>query len=380
MSEAVVLGAGMVPFGKHRDTSLEELGRRAVTAALADAGAERADIEEVFCGNTHGGSLVGQRVLRELGISGPPITNFENACSSGSSALRQAVTAVRAGSADIVLVLGVEKLSALGGGTLPLDETDPEVRDGVVMPSVYAMRARRYMHEFGATPEDLARVAVKARKQAADNENAQFRTPVSVDEVLRSRMVSDPLTLFMCCPTGDGAAALVVGTRAAAERLGVMEPVTIAASVLQSGRYDVAPHDIAHSELTSRTGKLAYEEAGLGPQDVSLAEVHDAFAIAELMYYEALGFCDEGEGPRLLERGETESSGRIPVNPSGGLLARGHPVGATGVAQVCEAVWHLRGQAGARQVEDAKVALTHCTGGGISGMDHGACTIHVLTR
>jgi benzoylsuccinyl-CoA thiolase BbsB subunit len=289
------------------------------------------------------------------------------------------VSAVAVERADTVLVIGVEKLTAQGGGTIPLEATDLEVGQGVVMPGVYAMRARRYLHETGASPVHLAKVAVKAHRNAALNPYAAYRNEVTVDEVLGSRMIADPLTLYMCCPTADGAAAAVLTTSGRARQRG-RTPVRVAASVLQSGHYKTGFRDMGVSDLTARTAALAYEQAGVGPHDVGVAEVHDAFAIAELMYYEALGFCGRGEGKDLIDGGETEIAGRRPVNPSGGLLCRGHPLGATGVAQVCEAVWQLTGRAGARQVAETNVALTHCTGGGISGLDHGACSITILTR
>jgi benzoylsuccinyl-CoA thiolase BbsB subunit len=220
-------------------------------------------------------------------------------------------------------------------------------------------------------------IAVKAHEYGARNPNAQLQNRVTIEEVLGSRMVADPLTLFMCCPTGDGAAAVIVMSEARARKLGA-RPVRIEASVLQSGQYKTGFRDMASSELTERTSRLAYEAAGIGPQDVDVVEVHDAFASAELMYYEALGLCGKGEGASMIERGATGPGGLVPVNPSGGLACRGHPVGATGVAQIVEAVAQLRGEAGPRQVSGAKVALTHCTGGGIAGLDHGACAVHVL--
>jgi acetyl-CoA acetyltransferase len=378
VSLARIAGVGMTKFGKQRDRSIEDIGREALIGAMKDAGVGRAAIEEVFCGSSYGGPLVGQRILRDLGMTGIPVTNVENACSSGAAALREACWAVKAGRADVIAVIGVEKLTRFGGGTLPLEETDIEVALGNVMPAVYAMRARRYMHETGATARHLAMVAVKAHEYGARNPNAQLRNRISVDEVMASRMVADPLTLYMCCPTGDGAAAAIVTTDARARALGA-RPVHVKASVLQSGLYKTGFRDMASSELTERTARLAYEAAGIGPQDVSLAEVHDAFASAEIMYYEALGLCGKGEGAAMIERGDSGPGGRQPVNPSGGLACRGHPVGATGIAQIVEAVSQLRGEAGERQVPGAKVALTHCTGGGISGLDHGACTVHVLT-
>jgi len=241
------------------------------------------------------------------------------------------------------------------------------------------MRARRYMHEFGATPEHLAKVVVKSRRCGAKNPQAQFRQETTVQDVLNSRMVADPLTLFQCCPTGDGSAAAVLCSAHKARQY-TSQPILVKGSILVSGRFDNSFRDMTTPEITVRAAKQVYEMAGVGPKDVSLAEVHDAFSIAELLYYEALGFCGRGEAPKLLDEGATEIGGRIPVNPSGGLISKGHPTGATGLAQTAEIVWHLRGQSGARQVKNAKVGLTHCTGGGIYGLDHGACSIHIFTK
>jgi acetyl-CoA acetyltransferase len=372
-----VAGVGMTKFARMPERHFEEIGREAVRRALQDADVERMQIEEVFCGSALTGRSMGQRVLRDLGMTGIPITNVENACSSGSTAMREAATAIRAGRCDIALVIGIDQLTRLGGGTIPGVETDLDPNLGMVMPALYAMRARRYMHETGTTHEDLASVAVKAHAAGKHNPNAQYRNEVTVDEVIGSRMIADPLTLFMCCPTGDGAAAAVLMSEQPARARG-KAAIRIVASSLQSGTYKTGFRDMVHSELTQRTARLAYEEAGIGPADVDVAEIHDAFAIAELMYYEALGFCGDGEGAALLKSGRTRIGGDICVNPSGGLLCRGHPVGATGLAQVCESVWQLRGAAEARQVEGANVALTHCTGGGISGLDHGSCAINIL--
>lgn len=379
MREVYVAGIGMIRFGRYPERSIEDMGREALLKALADARIERNQIQETFCGTGYGGPLIGQRILRDLGMTGMPITNLENACSSGTTALREGVAAVSMGRTDIALVIGIDKLTRFGGGTVPLETTDLEVGQGMVMPALYAMRARRYMHEFGATPKHLAMVSVKAHKNGVLNPYAQYQKAVTLEDVLQSRMIADPLTMYMCCPTGDGAAAVVITTGEKVRQWGV-RPIKLVASTLQSGLFKTGFRDMAVNELTARTAKLAYEQAGIGPKDISLAEVHDAFAIAEVLYYEALGFCGKGEAKDLIERGETEITGRIPVNPSGGLKTRGHPVGATGVAQVCEAVWQLRGQADKRQVQGAKVALTHCTGGGIAELDHGACSIHIFAK
>ena len=379
MKGVSVIGVGMIPFGKYPDTNITDLGWPAVKAAIKDAGIDPRRIQAVYSGTARGGAMVGQRIMGRLGLAGLPIVNVENACSSSSSAMAQGAMAVAAGAYDVVLVIGVEKLTKFGGGTLPLDEDDWEVRLGLTMPALYAMRAQRYMHDYGVSLKDVAGVSVKNRRNGALNPDAQMRKEVTVDEVLASRMIADPFTLLQCCPTGDGAAAIILASSAVAKQLS-SDPIEVRASHLTSGRFMSGFRDMTSPEITVRGAREIFEESGLGPEDIDVAEVHDAFSIAELIYYEAFGFCARGEGASLLNSGATGLGGRIPVNPSGGLIAKGHPVGATGAAQVVEIVRQLRGQAGARQVEGAKVGMTHATGGGISGFDHGACSIHIFQR
>jgi acetyl-CoA acetyltransferase len=379
MRDVAVIGIGMIKMGKFPDRMLSSMGREAVLLAMKDAGVQRGDIQAAYSGNRHGGSLLGQRILKDLGMTGMPINNMENACSSGSSALREGWLGIASGLYDMVIAVGSEKLSALGGGTLPLNKEDLEVSQGLVMPALYAMRARRYMADFNATKEHLAKVVVKSRKNASLNPLAQFNQPTAVEAVLNSRMIADPITLFQCCPTGDGAAAAVVCSLDKARKY-TSRPIVIKASVLVSGKFEPGFRDMTIPEITVRASTMAYEMAGLGPKDIDVAEVHDAFSIAELLYYEALGFCGRGEATQLIDEGATNIDGRIPVNTSGGLISKGHPIGATGLAQLAEIVWQLRGEAGPRQVKNAKVGITHCTGGGIYGLDHGACTIHILAR
>ena len=377
MRDVSVIGAGMVKFAKQPDSTLADIAWPAVRQAIDDSGVARADIEAAWCGTALGGMMSGQRILKAVGLTGLPIVNVENACSSSSSAFREAWVAVAAGLHDIALVIGVEKLTRFGGGTLPLEREDFEVAHGMVMPALYGMRAKRYMHDYGLTREQLARVAVKAHDHGALNEDAQYRNRLTVDEVMAARPIADPFTLLHCCPSGDGAAALVIAADTVAARY-TAKPVRVRASELASGRYMTGFRDMTTPEITVRGAAEAYETAGLGPEDIDVAEVHDAFTIAELLYYEALGFCGRGDAAGLLEDGETSLGGRIPVNPSGGLLSKGHPIGATGAAQMVEIVRQLRGECGDRQVEGARVGLTHCTGGGISGFDHGACSIHIF--
>ena len=378
MSDVFVLGTGMIPFGKYPEKTLGELGWPALREAMLEADVRGADVDAVYCGTALGGMLAGQRVAKALGLSGMPIINVENACSSSSSALAQAWMAVKSGACDVVAVIGVEKLTKFGGGTLPLEREDWEVNHGMVMPALYAMRAVRYMHDFGLTESQLAQVSVKAHDHGALNPNAQIRKRVTLEEVMNARLVAEPFTLWHCCPTGDGAAALIIGSAAAARKSGKGK-VRISASEVTSGKYTNGFRDMTYPELTVRGAHEAYEMAGVGPDDVDVAEIHDAFTIAELMYYEAFGFCERGGAYELLDSGATSLGGRVPVNPSGGLLSRGHPVGATGAVQAVEIVRQLEGRIGAHQVEGAKVGITHATGGGVSGFDHGACSIHVFT-
>ncbi|MBI4292631.1 MAG: thiolase family protein [Betaproteobacteria bacterium] len=374
-----IIGTGMIRFGKYPDKTVGQIAAPAVLEALAEAGASREQIEAIYCGSMISGTMSGQRVARELGMTGKPVINCENACSSSASAFREAWINVASGFYDMVLVVGVEQLTRLGGGTLPMEIEDIEAASGMVMPGLYAMRARRYMHEYGASEKDLAAVAVKARRHGALNPLAQIQEEVSLEQVLQSRTIAEPLTLMQCCPMGDGAASLVLCATEAASKY-CSRPVKVLASELTSGRYMPGFRDMTIPEVTVRGSKEAYEMAGLGPEDIDVAETHDAFSIAEFLYYEALGFCGRGEAAKLLREGATSVGGKIPVNPSGGLLSKGHPVGATGAAQMVEIVRQLQGRCGPRQVEGAKVGLAHVTGGGIYGFDHGACAIHIFAR
>ncbi len=372
-----VYGSGIVPFGKFPELSVPLLARPAVLEALRDSGLPRESIESIYCGSALSGNMVGQRIARETGLSGITIVNTENACSSGATAFREAWIAVASGLIDFAMVVGVEKLSRLGGGTLPLDNEDVEVVNGMVMPGLYAMRARRYMYDYGYEAKDLALVSVKSRKHGMLTPYAQFRTATTVEEVLASRQIADPLTLLQCCPTGDGAAAIIIGPTGLAERFS-RQPVRVLGSHLTSGKYVSGFRDLKTPEITMRCVVELYEEIGLGPEDINVLECHDAFSIAELLYYEALGLCGPGEAVKLLRDGVTSLGGRTVVNPSGGLLSKGHPVGASGVAQIVEIVRQLQQRCDQRQVTNAKIGLTHITGGGTAGFDHGACCIHAF--
>jgi len=378
MTVTYVRGAGMTPFGRHAGVLAPELAQRAILAAVDDAGLRLQDLQAVYCANVFGGMILGQLVVRDLGLAGIPVYNVENACASGATAVHLARHALRAGEYEHVLVVGIEQLTQLGGGTIPLQRNDDKTAlyadAGMVLPAVYAMRATRFLHEGRGTRQDLAEVAVKNRFHGSLNPDAQQRTPVSVEEVLASRPVADPLTLLQCCPSQvDGAAALVLSRQPEGAK-----PVQVLASIVQSGILETADDDILDAEITARAARLAYEQAGVAPGDVGVVELHDAFTIAELLYYEALGLAGPGEAAALLRSGATRIGGRVPVNPSGGLLAKGHPLGATGVAQMVEIVRQLQGRAGARQAGTPRIGLAQCTGGGIAGVDHAASSVHLL--
>jgi benzoylsuccinyl-CoA thiolase BbsB subunit len=364
-------------MGRYPASSYAGLAVPPVLEACRTAGIGLSDIQAIYCGHAFGGMLTGQRVAKEIGIGSIPVVNIDNACSGGASAIQAGYLAIANDQADIVLVIGVDKLTQFGGGTLPLVAEDIEVQQGMVMPALYAMRARRHMHERGTTIQDLAAVSVKARRHGALNPFAQLQKETTIEEVVNSRPIAEPLTLFQCCPTGDGAAAIILMSEAA-WRKAQTPAMKVAASVLHSGSVASGFRNMLRPEITYDSAQDAYEAAGIGASELDMVELHDAFTIAELVYYEALGLCSEGDAVPFLHSGATTFGGRVVVNPSGGLLAKGHPVGASGVAQVVETFWQLTGQAGNRQVEGARNALTHVTGGGIAGLDHGACAIHIF--
>lgn len=381
-----ILGVGLHPFGRFVDSSLKDLNRVACIGALVDAGIGVQDVDAVYAANAMAGLLQGQEmirgqsVMREIGIERVPVTNVENACASGSTALRQAVLAIRAGSADVVLVAGVEKMFVEDRGrTLEALESggDLDVIGGIGLQftAVYGMRLNKLMAAGRLTLDDLVDVSVKSHANGARNPYAQHRKVVSAEEVLGSRPIADPLTLLMCSSICDGAAAVVVARRdAIPSRLG-RPAVRIRASQAMTG-YTT---DGTGPGLSETCATAAYEEAGIGPADLDVAEIHDAMAPAELIAYEHLGLCSPGDAGALLRSGATEIGGRIAVNPSGGLSSRGHAVGATGLAQVAELTWQLRGEATGRQTDRPRIGLTHNSGGWLEG-ESAACCVHVLER
>ena len=412
MENVYVIGVGMTPFGKLADRSVKDLTRLSVEAALKDAGCQAGDLEAAFCANAVQGHMEGQHMirgqiaLRGMGIQRIPVVNLENACASASSAFNLAVNFLRAGAGDVALAVGAEKMYSddrermfgafdsgwdittadairarlvkLGEGVaVPPGTTSP--RPYSVFMDVYAAFARYHMRRFGTTQRQFAAVAAKNHAHSVENPLSQYRKAFTIDEVLSAPPITYPLTLPMCAPISDGAAAAVLCTDAALKRL-VLDrgrAVRVLASVIQTGS-DRSPDEI-DKHCTHLAAKRAYELAGIGPADVSVAEVHDATAVGEIIQIENLGFCAFGEGGPVSERGDTRIGGRIPVNPSGGLESKGHPIGATGLGQIAELVAQLRGEAGRRQVAGARIALAE-NGGGLHGVEEAVACITVLAR
>jgi len=404
---AVIAGVGMTAFGKFLETGLKALGVDAVQAALADAGIAPPDVEAAWVGNAAAGLVTGQEcirgqvVLRAMGLGKLPVVNVENACASASTALNQAAAMVTAGLYDVVLALGVEKLyhidkkksfaafsgavdveamqaimaglrkNAAEGGASSAASGAGEKRS--MFMDIYAAMARNHMKSYGTTVEQFAAVSAKNSYHGSLNPRAQFREVLTVEEVLAAPMIAEPLTRPMCSPIGDGAAAVVIVSERKARALGISQPVKVVTSVLHSG-WD---HPIEESGSVELCAREAFEEAGVGPQDLDVVECHDASAPAEISAYESIGLCERGGGGPLVESGATRLGGRIPVNTSGGLLRKGHPVGATGIAQIVELTEQLQGRSGKRQVEGARVALAH-NGGGNIGSDAAAMCVTIL--
>ena len=406
---AYIAGVGMTRFGKHLDISLKALAGEAIREALADAFIVAEDLEVAYMGNAAGGVVQGQEMisgqvaLREMGIGKIPVINVENACATSSTAFNQACAMISAGAYDIALVCGFEKLfhedkmrsfAAFDGAV------DTENPDGVMgalntlaakagetvdsenagktrslFMDIYSLMTLAHMKKYGTTVEQIAGVTAKNSFHASMNARAQFQTPMSVEEVLAAREIVYPLTLPMCSPIGDGAAAIVVVSERKAKQLGLRKPVRVLSSALVSG-FDEEADDLSVGELAA---KQAYESAGLGPEDLNVIELHDASAPSEIITYEYLGICEKGQGGKLIEDGSTRLGGRLPVNVSGGLLRKGHPIGASGAAQIVELTEQLRGSCHQRQVENARVALAH-NGGGMIGTDAAATVVSILRR
>jgi len=381
MRDVAVIGVGMSLFGKQPQRSLADLGAEASRAAIRDASVNPKDIQVCYCANyAHVIWCLAQEIGAQVGVTNIEMVNVENACAGGSTALRGVWYAIATGLYDIGLVIGVEQITTSSlAGRLLTSETDLEGSIGLSMPARAALRMRRHMAEYGSTAEQFAQISVKNHLHGCLNPYAQYQKRFTLEEVLNSRMIAEPLTLYECCPNSDGAAAAILCAQDKVSRY-TSKPVWIKASVLKSPTYLALEKDICRSYLTEQCAQEAYEQAGIGPEEVDLVELHDAFASTELYLYEELGLCPTGEGGRLVDEGATALGGRIPVNPSGGLLSQGHPLSASGVRQVCEITWHLSDQAGKRQVHGTKVALAHMEGGIVAGLGSGACSIHILSR
>lgn len=381
MTEALIAGVGIHPFGSFEDKPAEDIGLEAVSQALADAGIEYKHVEAAYCASMYAPATSGPRILNNLGMTGIPVADVEAACASGAVAIRQAFMSIVSGLYDCVLAFGIEKMPK--GFMDPSQIYEPwQVDMGLSQnPMYWALMARRYMEDYGLTPLHLAKVSVKNHRFGAENPNAMYRKPFSVEEVLTSKMVCDPLTLYMVASPSQGAAAAVVCSPRFAKKNGVREPVRIAAS---EHRTSMHPWFRApafswstredNPAVTEVAAGNAYERAGLGPKDLDVAEMQDTDSLSEIMFSEQIGLAPAGEGLRLIDEGATDAGGSTPVNTSGGILSCGEPVGASHLRQIHEITSQLRGRAGSRQVPDAKVGLAHVLGAG------GNSAVTILTR
>lgn len=367
-----IWGVGTSMFGRQTTRLPAELAWEALQEALADAGV--AHVDAAYVGTVFGSLGVAQRALLGVGLPGIPIVTVENACASGSTAVHEAREAILSGRYERVIALGVEHLTSLFTGPISSDPTDSEQATGLLFPGLYAMSAARYMYDHEATVSDLARVAVKNSEHGALNPRAQRRRALTLEQILESRVIADPLTLYQCAGLSDAAAAVVLGSTRRSSR-----DVSIRGSVLRSGgAWDHTSKHVWGYDLVADTSRDAYAAAGIEPADIDVLEVHDAFTIGEIVTVEALGIAGEGEAPAAVAAGRFSLGGEMPVNPSGGLLSRGHPLGATGVAQLAELVWQVRGEADQRQVDGARIGLLETMGGGSTGIDGNACVVAVL--
>ena len=411
MDEVYIVGIGMIRFNKYPDRTVRDMAAEATELALKDAGMTRGDLQSVYFSNSFWGmfanqhSIRGQVVMRSMGVGKIPVVNVENACAGASTALHLACQGVRSGACEVALALGSEKitnpdkalsLSAYATAmdvdnfgaqmklmeevgrtlkvTIPVDQSPPGEGRSIFM-DAYAMGARWHMDRFGTTQEQLALICAKNHWHGSLNPMAQYQEEMSAEAVLADKPIAYPLTRSMCAPVGDGAAAAIVCSEAYLKKLTAPRPIRIRASVLGSGM----DRDIDGEDIGERLVKQAYAAAGVGPQNISLAELHDATAYGELHQTEAMGFCPPGEGGAWAESGATRLGGKQPVNTSGGLECRGHPIGASGLAQIFEIGLQLRGEAGRRQVENARIGLAE-NGGGNIGLEEAAMCIHILER
>ncbi len=379
MSDAYVVGVDMIKFGRFPDRTVPQIGAQAALMALDDCGLTIKDMEALYCGNLgQAAGMVGQRILQEIGQTGIPVINVSNACATGATAFREGWAAVKAGLYDLVLCVGVEQmgkglLGGAGGGS-------GISREGLLgsgtMPSVFAEAGLEHSRKYGTTFAQFAKVSVKNHHHSTLNPKAMYQIETPLEVVMNAEMISYPNTKLMCSVNVDGSAAAIIASEKKARELGLMKrAVKVRASVLTSDPWqerDLVMPDV--NSCTRLAAKKAYEMAGLGADDIDLVELHDCFATAEILHYENLGLCGPGEAGRMIDTGEVALGGRIPVNVSGGLLSKGHPLGATGIANIYEVATHLRGEGGKRQVEGARIGMTHVIGLG------SACGIHILEK
>jgi acetyl-CoA acetyltransferase len=378
MGDVYVMGVDMIKFGRFPEQTFPQLGATAAMMALDDAGLTMQDMQALFCGNLGQASgMVGQRILKEIGQTGIGVVNCANACATGATAFRQGWMSIKADVHDVVLCVGVEQMGrgllggAGGGSGIP---SEGMLGSGT-MPSVFAEAGLEHTRKYGTTFEQFAKVSVKNHHHSTMNPKAMYQIETPLDTVMNAEMISYPNTKLMCSVNVDGAAAAVLVSEKKAKELGMARAVKVRASVLTSDPYqdrDLVMPDV--NTCTRMAAEQAYEMAGVGADDIDLIELHDCFATAAILHYENLGLCKDGEAGRLIDDGEVALGGRIPVNVSGGLLSKGHPLGATGIANIYEVSTHLRGEAGDRQVEGARLGMTHVIGLG------SACGLHILEK
>ena len=380
MSDVYVVGADLIKFGRYPDRTPAQLGAEAALLALDDAGLTVHDLDIVYASSTFNAmSMIGQQVLKQIGQTGIPCVNVSNACASGATAFREAFVAIKSGLYDVALAVGAEKnpKGLLGGPALTGPSPEGLFGSGTT-PAMFAEAGMVHAARYGTTMEQFAQVAVKNHHHSTMNPKAMYQRETPLEEVLASEMIATPLTKLMCSANVDGAAAAILVSERKARELGLSRAVRVRGSALASDPYEARNPVLLDADSVTRlaVGK-AYEMAGIGPEDLDLVELHDCFATAEILHYENLGLCGEGEAGALIESGATALGGRIPVNVSGGLLSKGHPIGATGIANIVELVQHLRGEAGARQVEGARIGLAHVLG--FSAVA-GAAGVHILEK
>ncbi len=379
MTDAYVVGVDMIKFGRFPDKTVPQIGAEATHLALDDSGLTIQDMEALYCGNLGQASgMVGQRILQEIGQTGIPVVNVSNACATGATAFREAWASVKAGLYDLVIAVGVEQMGRglLGGAGGSKGISKEGLLGSGTMPSVFAEAGMEHARNYGTTFEQFAKVSVKNHHHSTMNPKAMYQIETPLETVMNAEMISYPNTKLMCSVNVDGSAAAIIASEKKAKELGLMSrAVKIRASILTSDPWqerDLVMPDV--NTCTRRAAAAAYEMAGLGAEDIDLVELHDCFATAEILHYENLGLCDDGEAGRMIDDGEVALGGKVPVNVSGGLLSKGHPLGATGIANIYEVSTHLRGEAGQRQVEGARIGLTHVIGLG------SACGIHILEK